>query len=59
MKLTNYEKLSLIRINKWEERSHGSIEKMLLDGVSKPIDYIMKKIGRENSTFSKTLLKRL
>ena len=47
MKLTNYEKLSLIRINKWEERSHGSIEKMLLDGVSKPIDYIMKKIGRE------------
>jgi len=47
MKLTNYEKLSLIRINKWEEKSHGSIEKKLLDGVSKPIDYIMKKIGRE------------
>ena len=47
MKLTNYEKLSLIRINKWEKRSHGSIEKKLLDGVSKPIDYIMKKIGRE------------
>ena len=47
MKLTNYEKLSLIRINKWEERSHGSIEKKILDGVSKPIDYIMKKIGRE------------
>ena len=47
MKLTNYEKLSLVRIRKWEERTHGSIEKKILDGVSKPIDYIMKKIGHE------------
>ena len=47
MELTNYEKLSLVRINKWEERNHGSIEKKILDGVSRPIDYIMKKIGRE------------
>jgi hypothetical protein len=46
MELTNYEKLSLVRINKWEERNHGSIEKKILDGVSRPIDYIMKKIGR-------------
>jgi hypothetical protein len=47
LKLTNYEKLSLVRIRKWEERTHGSIEKKILDGVSKPIDYIMKKIGHE------------
>jgi len=47
MELTKYEKLSLIRINKWEKKRYEGVEKKLLDRVSKPVDYIIKKVGRE------------
>ena len=47
MELSKYEKLSLIRINKWEKKRHGGIEKKILAGVSKPVDYIIKKVGHE------------
>ena len=47
MELTKYEKLSLIRINKWEKKRDEGVEKKLLDRVSKPVDYIIKKVGHE------------
>jgi len=47
MELTKYEKLSLKRINKWEKKRYEGVEKKLLDRVSKPVDYIIKKVGRE------------
>ena len=47
MEQTKYEKLSLIRINKWEKEKHGGFEKQLLDRISKPVDYIIKKVGQK------------
>jgi len=45
MELTKYEKLSLMRVNKWEKEKYGGGRKRILDAVSKPVDYIIKKIG--------------
>jgi len=47
MELSRYEKLSLIRIKRWEKEKHEGIGKKMLDGVSGPVDYLIKKIGRE------------
>ena len=47
MELTRYEKLSLMRVNKWEKEKYGGGRKRILDAVSKPIDYLIKKIGPE------------
>jgi len=51
MELTRYEKLSLIRINRWEKDRHKGVGKIILDGVSKPVDYLIKKIGHEKFKF--------
>ena len=45
MELNKYEKLSLKRIDRWEKESHGGLQKKLLDAVSKPVDYLTKKLG--------------
>ncbi len=51
MGLSRYEKLSLIRINRWEKEKHEGIGKKILDGVSRPVDYLIQKIGREKFKF--------
>jgi len=47
MELSRYERLSIIRINRWEKERHKGVGKKILDGVSKPVDYLIKKIGHE------------
>ena len=45
MKLNKYEKKSLEEISKWEKEKHRGFHKKVLDATSKPVDYLIKKIG--------------
>ena len=47
MELTKYEKYSLKKIGEWEKERHTGLHKKILDFTSKPVDYIMEKIGTE------------
>jgi len=47
MELNSYELKSLEEIRKWEERKHEGFHKKILDITSKPVDYLIKKIGPE------------
>ena len=47
MELNEYESKGLEEINKWEKEKHGGFHKKILDVISKPVDYIIKKIGPE------------
>jgi len=48
MKLNKYELFSLKKIEKWEKEQHKGFHKKILDVTSKPVDYLIKKIGPEN-----------
>jgi len=48
MELNKYELLSLKKISKWEKEPHKGFNKKILDTTSKPVDYLIKKIGPEN-----------
>lgn len=45
MKLSEYEKVSLKKIRKWEGEKHKGLHKKVLDVTSKPVDYVIGKIG--------------
>ena len=47
MKLNKYEIKSLEEIKEWEKRKHEGFHKKILDVTSKPVDYLIKKIGPE------------
>jgi len=47
MKLNDYERVSLKEIKKWEKGKHSGFHKKILDVTSKPVDYLIKRIGRE------------
>jgi hypothetical protein len=47
MKLTGYELKSLIEIETWEKGKHQGFHKKILDVTSRPVDYLIKKIGPE------------
>ena len=47
MKLNRYELKSLKKIEKWEKEEHKGFHKKILDITSKPVDYLIKKIGPE------------
>jgi len=45
VELNEYEIKSLKEISKWEKEKHEGFHKKILDVVSKPVDYLIKKIG--------------
>ena len=47
MELNEYEIKGLEEILKWEKEKHEVFHKKILDVISKPVDYIIKKIGPE------------
>ena len=47
MKLNEYEKNSLKKVKQWEQAKHKSLHKKILDATSRPVDYLIKKIGNE------------
>ena len=47
MKLSTYEIKSLKEIQQWEKEKHPGFHKKILDITSKPVEYLLKKIGTE------------
>lgn len=47
MKISEYETVSLKEIKKWEKDKHKGFHKKILDVVSRPVDYVISKIGSE------------
>jgi hypothetical protein len=47
VELNKYEIWSLKKISKWEKEKHEGFHKKILDVISKPVDYLIKKIGPE------------
>jgi hypothetical protein len=47
MKLSKYETNSLREIKKWKQEKHKGFHKKVLDATSKPVDFLIKKIGAE------------
>jgi len=47
VKLNKYEIKSLKEIIKWEKEEHNGFHKKILDVTSKPVNYLIKKIGSE------------
>ena len=47
MKLSKYETNSLKEIQKWEQEKHKGFHKKVLDVTSRPVDYVISKIGTE------------
>jgi len=47
VKLSEYEIKSLREIKKWEKEQHKGIHKKILDATSRPVDYVVRKIGPE------------
>jgi len=47
MKISEYEKIGLRKITKWEKEKHKGFHKKVLDATSRPVDYVMGKIGHE------------
>ena len=47
MELTKYERYTLEKIEKWEKEKHKGLHKKILDLTSRPVDYVMEKIGTE------------
>ena len=47
MELSEYEKIGLGKITKWEKEKHKGFHKKVLDAVSRPVDYVIGKIGPE------------
>jgi hypothetical protein len=47
MEISEYETISLKKIRKWEKEKHKSLHKKVLDATSRPVDYVIGKIGPE------------
>ncbi|MCK4824376.1 EcsC family protein [bacterium] len=47
MELSEYEKTSLKKIREWEKEKHKGFHKKILDVTSRPVDYVIGKIGPE------------
>ncbi len=47
MKLSQYEIKGLQEIKKWEVAQHKGIHKKILDATSRPVDYVVGKIGHQ------------
>ena len=47
MKISEYEKIVLKKITKWEKEKHKGFHKKVLDATSRPVDYVIGKIGPE------------
>jgi hypothetical protein len=47
MELNEYETKSLKKIKEWEKEKHQGFHKKVLDVTSKPVDYVISKIGPE------------
>ncbi|MBF0252720.1 MAG: EcsC family protein [Candidatus Omnitrophica bacterium] len=47
MKLNEYENKALADILEWEKSTHKGVHKKVLDITSKPVEYVIEKIGRE------------
>lgn len=45
MELSEYEKIGLKKIRKWEGEKHKGLHKKVLDVTSRPVDYLVRKIG--------------
>ena len=45
MELSEYEAVSLKEIKKWEKDEHKGFHKKVLDVTSKPVDYLLSKVG--------------
>jgi len=58
VKLSEYEIKSLREIKKWEKDKHKGFHKKVLDVVSRPVDYVLGKIGqRKLKIFENTVEK--
>ena len=47
MEISEYETISLKKIKKWEKEKHKGFHKKVLDVISRPVDYLVRKIGPE------------
>ena len=47
MEISEYETISLKKIKKWEKEKHKGFHKKVLDVTSRPVDYLLRKIGPE------------
>ena len=47
MEISEYEKNSLKKTRKWEKEKHKGLHKKVLDVTSRPMDYVIGKIGPE------------
>ena len=47
MEISEFETISLKEITKWEKDKHKGFHKQVLDATSRPIDYLIGKIGPE------------
>jgi len=47
MEISEYEKKTLKKIAKWEKEKHKGFHKKVLDVTSRPVDYVISKIGPE------------
>jgi len=47
VEISEYEKISLKKITKWEKEKHKGFHKKVLDITSRPVDYLVRKIGPE------------
>ena len=47
MEISEYEKNSLKKTRKWEKEKHKGLHKKVLDATSRPVDYLVRKIGPE------------
>ena len=45
MEISEYETISLKKIRKWEKEKHKGFHKKVLDVTSRPVDYVIGKIG--------------
>lgn len=57
MELNKYELLSLKKISKWEKEPHKSFHKKINDITSRPVDYLIRKIGPENLNKYENIIK--
>lgn len=56
MKLSAFELKSMREIKKWEKEKHHGFHKKVLDVTSKPVEYLIEKIGSDKFTnFEKTV----
>jgi len=58
MKLSPYETNSLKDIKRWEKERHGGIHKKILDVSSKPVNFIIEKIGHKRFKAIETALEK-